>query len=395
MGTSKTWPGGSTGATPSSYTIPAAGELNWAALSDFLAALADGAQATTFQKFAVRKATTSPVTVSATTDCVVLTDLGTPGAVTVNLPAGASKQVFIVSDGKGDAGTNNITINRAGSDTIGGSTSLVLNQNREGVILIYNSSDTDWKILGRLAGSSYLVNPMTTSQDIIVGGASGTPGRLAKGSNNTVLVTNGSGNVAYTSITNSHVDAAAAIDGSKLVAASGSVSGVVTTGTQTLAGAKTFSGAVDFTAGITFSAGSSLDTYTTTGSWTPTLTATTTPFNLTYSVQSGSYIQIGKEVFFTLAVAYANTTTNSAAGSMRISLPSTASVQSVANVMAVRITWSADRSYLVGYIASSTNYVDLMQCGNGVLNDSGALAALNNSTGVTRTIVISGLYRVA
>lgn len=146
MSTSKTWPGGGTGASPATYSIPAAGELNWASLSDFLNALGDGAQATTFQKFAVRKATTTPVTVSATTDCVVATNLASPGAVAVTLPAGANKQVFYVVDDKGDAATNNITITPNGAETVGGAATLVLNHNRQGVMLVYNSGDTDWKI---------------------------------------------------------------------------------------------------------------------------------------------------------------------------------------------------------------------------------------------------------
>lgn len=166
MSTTKTWPGGGTGATATSYNIPASGEFNWAALSSFLIALADGAQATTFQKFAVRKATSSPVTV-ATTDCVVVTDLSVAGAVTVNLPAGANKQVFFIVDGKGDASTNNVTINRAGSDTIAGSTSLVLSGAREGVCLIYNSSDTDWKIITRFNRAGTGVGGFTASRAIV------------------------------------------------------------------------------------------------------------------------------------------------------------------------------------------------------------------------------------
>ena len=104
MSTNKTWPGGTVDATPTSYAIPDAADLNWQALSDFLKALGDSAQSTSFQKFAVRKATSSPVTISATTDCVVVTDLTVAGAVTVNLPAGATKQVFLVIDGKGEIG---------------------------------------------------------------------------------------------------------------------------------------------------------------------------------------------------------------------------------------------------------------------------------------------------
>lgn len=218
MSTSKTWPGGATGASPTSYSIPAAGELNWAALSDFLIALADGAQSTTFQKFAVRKATTSPVTVSATTDCVVVSDLSVAGAVAVNLPAGQNKQVFMIVDGKGDAATNNITITPNGAETIAGSANLVLNGSREGVILIYNSGDTDWKIVGRMTGMAAFVNPMDSAGDMIYGGASGTPTKLDAGTANYLLTAQGASAPSWALLVNANVDAAAAIAFSKLAA---------------------------------------------------------------------------------------------------------------------------------------------------------------------------------
>lgn len=146
MATSKTWPGGATDTSPTAFSIPAAGELNWASLSDFQIALANSAQCTSFQKFAIRKATTTPVTVVAASDCVVTTQLAAPGAVAVTLPAGANKQVFVIADGTGDAATNNITITPNGAETIAGSATLVLSSNRESVMLVYNSGDTDWKI---------------------------------------------------------------------------------------------------------------------------------------------------------------------------------------------------------------------------------------------------------
>jgi hypothetical protein len=42
-------------------------------------------------------------------------------------------------------------------------------------------------------------NPMTAQDDVIIGGASGTPARLAKGSNHQLLGVNGSGHVGYVS----------------------------------------------------------------------------------------------------------------------------------------------------------------------------------------------------
>lgn len=57
-----------------------------------------------------------------------------------------------------------------------------------------------------------------------------------------VLGTNGSGTLDWTLINNANVGASAAIAGSKIVSATASVAGVVTTGTQAFAGDKTFNG---------------------------------------------------------------------------------------------------------------------------------------------------------
>jgi hypothetical protein len=158
MSTNVSWPlvGGS------SYSVPASGEVNWASLSNFLIALGNAAQGTTAQKVAARKATSTPVTVVAGTDCVVATDLSSAGAVAVNLPAGNAGQYYVVIDGKGDAGTNNITITPNGSETIKGSANLVLSENRAAVLLFYNSTDTDWKVFGPITGAGSTVTPSNT-----------------------------------------------------------------------------------------------------------------------------------------------------------------------------------------------------------------------------------------
>lgn len=149
--TSKTWPGGATNQTPATYSIPAAGELNWSSLSSFLNALGDSAQSTTFQKHAVRRATTSPVTVSATTDCVIVTALTVPAAVAVTLPAAATKQVFTVVDGTGDAATNNITITPA-SGLINGASTYVIDKNYAGAVFIYDG--TQWTMISEFTAAS-------------------------------------------------------------------------------------------------------------------------------------------------------------------------------------------------------------------------------------------------
>lgn len=238
MSTSKTWPGGSVSSAAATYTIPASGELSWSALADFLNALGDSAQATTLQKFAVRTALTTPVTVAAATDCAVICKLTSPAAVAVNLPAGANKQVFFITDGTADAATNNITINRAGSDTINGATTLVLSRNSEAVCLIFDSSVTDWKIVAR--SNNGLTNPMATTGDMVYGGSGGASTNLATGSTTGLLHGGNAAVPSWSLVVNADVSGSAAIAGSKLVAAASGVAGAVSTGTQTFTGAKTF-----------------------------------------------------------------------------------------------------------------------------------------------------------
>lgn len=59
-----------------------------------------------------------------------------------------------------------------------------------------NSSGTESAL-----GGGGLTNPMTTQDDVIIGGASGAPARLAKGSNGTYLGVDGTGHLAYSTPT--------------------------------------------------------------------------------------------------------------------------------------------------------------------------------------------------
>lgn len=145
MSTPVSWPviGGTT------YSVPASGEVNWPALSNYLIALA-GAQSTTNQKTAVRVAASSPVTVVSASDCVVITNLTVAGAVAVNLPAGVSGQLFVIADGKGDAATNNITITPNGVETINGAASYVIGTNRGAVMVSYQTA-SGWVIVAEFS----------------------------------------------------------------------------------------------------------------------------------------------------------------------------------------------------------------------------------------------------
>lgn len=125
-----------------SYSVPLAGELNWASLSDFLVALLNNAQTTNFQRVQVRTGTTTPITVNSTDDCVILSDLAVAGAVSVVLPSAASvaERWFAVIDAKGDASTNNITIT-TGAGNINGAASFVIDRDRRGVVIVCDGSN--------------------------------------------------------------------------------------------------------------------------------------------------------------------------------------------------------------------------------------------------------------
>lgn len=214
-----------------SYSIPASGELNWGSLSTFLIALGNYAQVTGFQKVGVRTATTSPVTLSSATDCVVVTTLAVPGAVAVTLPAGVTGQYFSVIDGTGDAATNNITITPA-AGLINGAATYVVTKNKGAVTFCYTGSE--WKVISE----PVISNPLTTTGDILYSSGGSTAARLPSAAG--VLHGGPATLPTYSTIVNADVDAGAAIVGSKLVAAASGVIGAVTATTQTFTGIKTF-----------------------------------------------------------------------------------------------------------------------------------------------------------
>lgn len=217
MATSKTWPStGSTNVTPTSYSIPQAGNVNWPSLTDFLVALANGAQSTTFQRFALRVATTTPVTIS-TNDCAVQTNMAITSAVAVTLPAGVNKQYFIISDGKGDAATNNITITPNVGETIGGASTLVLNSNNAAVLLAFQSSDNDWKIMMKSepnkSWAPYSI--ILPDGEIIIGNSSGV-GQARTMSGDITIGDTGITAISSGVIVDGDINAAAAIAGTKI-----------------------------------------------------------------------------------------------------------------------------------------------------------------------------------
>jgi hypothetical protein len=78
-------------------------------------------------------------------NCVVgISD--TSAARDVNLPAASAYpagQILIVKDESGAAGTNNITVNRAGADTIDGVVSVAISVNH-GALRLYSDGVSKW-----------------------------------------------------------------------------------------------------------------------------------------------------------------------------------------------------------------------------------------------------------
>lgn len=113
-------------------TNGAAANPSWA--SPFVAA----------QPAAVRVVTAAGAVTVALTDYIVVVNKTIGAATVVNLPAGTANQHYVIKDGKGDAGANNITITPA-AGTIDGAATLVLVANYASAELVYNG--TQWNVI--------------------------------------------------------------------------------------------------------------------------------------------------------------------------------------------------------------------------------------------------------
>jgi hypothetical protein len=101
-------------------------------------------------------------------------------ATTVTLPpiSTISPVAIWIVDGKGDAATNNITVDGRGSDTINGAATYVINANYEAILFVSNG--TSWNI-----ASSHQASPiMATGAAVAAGGtAIGNAAALIEGFN--------------------------------------------------------------------------------------------------------------------------------------------------------------------------------------------------------------------
>lgn len=77
-------------------------------------------------------------------DYIVIVNKASGAATIVNLPAGVTNTIFIIKDGKGDAGSNNITIT-PNSGNIDGASTYVISTNYGAATIVYNG--TQWNII--------------------------------------------------------------------------------------------------------------------------------------------------------------------------------------------------------------------------------------------------------
>lgn len=209
-----------------------------------------------FQVSSIATGTTRQITVPDVSDTLVLLNAtqtlsgktlsGASNTITnVSLTAGVTGTLPIANGGTNGvtntAGFNNLSPITTKGDVISsdGTNNVRLAVGSNGTVLSADSTQTSG-----LKWVSVLSNPMTSVGDLIVGGTAGAATRLAFGSANTILKTDGGSTPVWATIVDADIDAAAAIAGSKIVSASASVAGVVSTAAQTFAGAKTFQGGI-------------------------------------------------------------------------------------------------------------------------------------------------------
>ena len=97
------------------------------------------------QRFMATTAVSSAFYTVLENDCLILAD-GTSNTVAITLPSAALHKNRILSFKRIQSGGNNITITRAGSDTIEGSTSITLSAQYDSRLLV-SDGGTLWYLL--------------------------------------------------------------------------------------------------------------------------------------------------------------------------------------------------------------------------------------------------------
>lgn len=236
-----------------------------------------------------------------------------------------------------------------------------------------------------------------TSANILVGSAGNVATSTAVTGDVTIsnagVTAIGTGKVTSTmildgTIVNADINASAAIDGSKIVAATASVAGVVTTAAQSFAGLKTFNAGVKIGA-----SGATIDTATLNGTYTPTFDDSAATAVFTGKSVSGVYTRYGNMVTVQIVATWTNQSGGS--GYYRFTLPFNV------NASAGISLGTAD----AGNVSLSTNYTSInvsadsstpticyiSQNGSAQASNRGSVVGLNN-TAANRSFTLSLTY---
>jgi hypothetical protein len=193
-----------------------------------------------------------------TSPTLVTPALGTPTSGVLTNATGLPLTTGVTGTlGTGNGGTGQTTTSAAfkslagysaKGDVVGydGSARGILGVGADGTVLTADAAST----YGIKWGTAF-VNPMTTTGDMVYGGASGVSTKLATGATAGILHGGNGAVPSWSLLVNADVSASAAIAGSKIVSASGATAGVVDGNAQSFNGVKTMADTTDASSATT------------------------------------------------------------------------------------------------------------------------------------------------
>lgn len=235
-----------------------------------------------------------------------------------------------------------------------------------------------------LSWASIVTDPMTTRGDFLYRNSSNVNDRLAVGSANRVLKSDGT-DPSWGLIANANIDAAAAIAYSKLTLTDSIVNADVSA-SAAIAGSK-----------LQAASASNVGTVSKErirSTWTPTLGGSgSDPTGVSYSVQQGYYAEVGQLVFFECRVEF--TTYSGGSGNLQIkgfpvNIASGTSATGFHTVTS-NINLSASYTYVAAEYSGVTA-ITLVQGGDNQSLSSLVLTTAAPSSGTTKIIRVSGVY---
>jgi hypothetical protein len=206
---------------------------------------------------------------------------------------------------------------------------------------------------------------------------------LAVGAADTVLKSNGTV-PGYAKIVNANVDAAAAISGDKIVAATQAVPGAVSTTSQAIGGVKTFHDGIK----LDDAGGQTTLNYFVEGTFTPAVEGVSSGGTPTYDSRGGYYTRIGNTVFFACFAALTAHTGTGQYLMRNLPFAAVAGFNFRVNVQHSAYNLAAPGALIQAYVSGGSSDIYLFD-----VQDNGTETAL--TLDATSTVSISGWYRTA